>query len=47
MELTAKESLLASKKDNINTEKIILQSDIFNNEGSRFDMISSRGLRTL
>lgn len=47
MELTAKESLLSSKKDDINFEKTILQSDIFNNEGSRFDMISSRGLRTL
>ncbi|MBU9739470.1 HsdM family class I SAM-dependent methyltransferase [Diplocloster agilis] len=47
MELTAKESLLSYKKDDINFEKTILQSDIFNNEGSRFDMISSRGLRTL
>lgn len=47
LDLAAKEGLLASKRDTAKHTKTLLQQDIYENDGSRFDMISSVGLRTL
>lgn len=47
LELAIKENMLSSKKDATAYEKILFQHDIFNNDGSRFDMISSQRLHSL
>lgn len=47
MELSAKEALLSSGEDDSVYTQTIMQNEIYENEGSRFDMISSSGLRKL
>lgn len=47
MELAAKENLLSSQEDDRMYTQTIMQCEIYKNEGSRFDMISSMGLRKL
>lgn len=47
LDLAVKEGLLASKRDTDEHTKTLLQQDIYENDGSRFDMISSVGLRNL
>lgn len=47
MELSTKESLLSAQKDDSKYTQTILQRNIYENEGARFDMISSDGLRRI
>ena len=47
MDLAAKETLLSSQEDDSMYTQTIMQYEIYKNEGSRFDMISSAGLRNI
>lgn len=47
MDLATKENLLSSQEDISIHTKTISQYEIYKNEGSRFDMISSAGLRNI